>query len=61
VLGTNYTASDNEKCSVKYLVESMKQELSSLDQVLLPLPAKREKLNAKILAHEALLTPARRL
>ncbi|TDL13339.1 hypothetical protein BD410DRAFT_797654 [Rickenella mellea] len=53
VLGTNYAASDNEKCSIKYLVESMEQELSSLDQVLSPLLAKRDKLNAKILAHEA--------
>ncbi|TDL20834.1 hypothetical protein BD410DRAFT_772254 [Rickenella mellea] len=61
VLGTNYAPSNNERCSIKALVESMEEELSSLNQVLLPLLAKRDKLNDRILAHKTLLTPARRL
>ncbi|TDL19029.1 hypothetical protein BD410DRAFT_774415, partial [Rickenella mellea] len=61
VLGTNYTPTFNERCSIKTLVDSMEQELSSLNQVLLPLIARRDKLSGSIAAHKALLTPARRL
>ncbi|TDL20806.1 hypothetical protein BD410DRAFT_790482 [Rickenella mellea] len=42
-------------------LESMEQELSSLKQVLSPLLEKHDKLNDRILALKALLTPARRL
>ncbi|TDL20807.1 hypothetical protein BD410DRAFT_358067 [Rickenella mellea] len=61
VLGTNYAPSYNERCFIQSLVNSMEQELSSLNQVLLPLLAKRDKLTDRILAHKTLLTPARRL
>ncbi|TDL19023.1 hypothetical protein BD410DRAFT_686998, partial [Rickenella mellea] len=39
----------------------MEQELTSLEDVLLPLITRRDKLKEDILAHKVLLAPARRL
>ncbi|TDL19027.1 hypothetical protein BD410DRAFT_752658, partial [Rickenella mellea] len=58
MLGTYYAPSYNERCTIKSLVE---KELSSLNEFLLPLLAKRDKLNGSIAAHMALLAPARRV
>ncbi|TDL19009.1 hypothetical protein BD410DRAFT_727732, partial [Rickenella mellea] len=43
------------------LIKAKEQELSSLNDVIAPLLAKRDRLNDDILLHKALLTPARRL
>ncbi|TDL19026.1 hypothetical protein BD410DRAFT_453586 [Rickenella mellea] len=60
VLGTNYAPLDNGRRSIKTLVQSM-EELSSLNQVLSPSPARCDKLHDSISAHKALLTRAQLL
>ncbi|TDL19021.1 hypothetical protein BD410DRAFT_708695, partial [Rickenella mellea] len=61
VLGTNYAPTLSERGVIATMIESMAEELSSLEKILLPLIAKREKLEEDILAHQVLLAPARRL
>ncbi|TDL27929.1 hypothetical protein BD410DRAFT_712743, partial [Rickenella mellea] len=69
VLGTNHVPTHDERRLLATLIESREQELSSLNDIISLLLAKRDKLNANIrdklhddvLAHKALLTPARGL
>ncbi|TDL17949.1 hypothetical protein BD410DRAFT_516041 [Rickenella mellea] len=61
VLHTNYVPTPSERHNITSLVQMMEVELSSLDQMILPLLGKRDTLNDQILAYKALLTPARRL
>ncbi|TDL18997.1 hypothetical protein BD410DRAFT_752611, partial [Rickenella mellea] len=59
VLGTNYVPTHDERRSIAALIESKEQELSCLNDIIAPLLVKRDKLYDEVLAHKALLTPAR--
>ncbi|TDL22498.1 hypothetical protein BD410DRAFT_769969, partial [Rickenella mellea] len=45
VLGTNYVPTEDERRLISALISSMKEELSSLNNIILPLLAKHDKLS----------------
>ncbi|TDL17374.1 hypothetical protein BD410DRAFT_730008 [Rickenella mellea] len=63
VLGTNYVPTHIERCSIKVLIESKEQELSSLNHDMSPLLqiAMGDRVADSILGHTALLAPVRRM
>ncbi|TDL22339.1 hypothetical protein BD410DRAFT_723013, partial [Rickenella mellea] len=59
VLGTNYVPTRHERRLLATVIQSKQQKLSSLNNAIASLFAKRKILNDDVLAHMALLIPAR--